>query len=155
MLGIPKGSVLKEVAPYAVVPLYYDSTPSDGATNVTNCRIDVDPTRVPNLQDLPKWNMCQIWDQNRSNWIFETSQMKKFLRRARRMASSSSSDNVVASWHILCILTILRIVADNVSDEERTNELVSTIQQMSKNDSPSQWWSTLVVIRHACVDHEG
>jgi hypothetical protein len=144
MLGIPKGSVLKEVAPYAVVPLYYDSTPSDGATNVTNCRIDVDPTRVPNLQDLPKWNMCQIWDQNRSNWIFETSQMKKFLRRARRMASSSSSDNVVASWHILCILTILRIVADNVSDEERTNELVSTIQQMSKNDSPSQWWSTLV-----------
>lgn len=148
MLGIPKGSVLKEVAPYAVVPLYYDSTPTDGATIVstttTNGRMDVDPTRVPNIRGLPKWKTCQIWDQNRSNWIFETHKIKKFLRRARRMATSSSSDTVVASWHILCILTILRVVADNVSDEEKTQELLSSTQQMSKKHSPLQWWSTLV-----------
>jgi hypothetical protein len=107
--------------------------------------MDVDPTRVPNLHDLPQWKTCQIWDQNRSNWIFETSKMKKFLRRSRRTATSSSSDTVVASWHILCILTILRVVADNVSDEERTQEPISTTQQItSKTGSPLQWWSILV-----------
>lgn len=156
MIVIPKGSILKEVSPYAVVPLYNDNTRSDDTT-ATNCRVDTDPTRVPRLEDLPKWKTCQIWDRNQSNWILETSKMKKFLRRARRI-TSSSSDNIGASWDILCILTILRVVADNVYDEEKknsysqkqkfknhqdSNDFVST-KQMSKNHSATHWWSPLV-----------
>ncbi len=117
MSEIPKGSVLQEVAPYAVVPLYDDQ---DG--DVVGSKRRMDPTLVPGLEDLLKWKECRIWNQKP---VHRTPETKKFLKRARRMASSSS-DDVAASWKILCILTILRVVADNARDEK------------------TQWWSTLV-----------
>ena len=153
MSGITKGSILEEVSPYAVVPLYYDTrTSSDGAVAiVSKCRIDTDPTRVPGLEDLPRFNVCQIWHQNHANHIFDTPEIKKFLRRARRMASSSS-DNVVASWQILCILAILRVVKDNacnMTDTKQTNSHQKTsefTQQSTGTDKlVSQWWSPLLL----------
>ena len=153
MSGITKGSILEEVSPYAVVPLYYDTTTSsDGAVAiVSKCRIDTDPTRVPGLEDLPRFNVCQIWHQNHANHIFDTPEIKKFLRRARRMASSSS-DNVVASWQILCILAILRVVKDNacnMTDTKQTNSHQKTsefTQQSTGTDKlVSQWWSPLLL----------
>jgi len=116
MSEIPKGSLLQDVAPYAVV----------------SSRIGTDPTVVPGLEGLPKWKDCLIWNQTRANKIVETPEIQKFLRRARRMASSSA-DNVAASWKILCILGILRIVADNAHDERET----------TARTTASPWWSPL------------
>ena len=121
---------MQEVAPYAVVPLYDDQ---DG--DVVGSKRRMDPTLVQGLEDLPKWKACLIWNQNREHW---TPERKIFLKRARRIASSSSSDNVAASWKILCILTILRVVTDNARDKK------VTIKNSDKIESPPQWWSDLV-----------
>ena len=144
---ISKGSVLKDVVPYAVVPVYNDDTTQSEDADGKISYVNVDPTRIPTLENLPKWAPCRMWDRRRQNWILKTPEMKKYLKKARRMASSSS-DNVTASWHILCILTILHVVAENSCDERNThnhlreNPLLS--QQTSRSDSPVQWWSPLL-----------
>ncbi len=114
MSEIPKGSILQDVSPYAVVPPF----------------IGADPTVVPGLEGLPKWKDCRIWNQMHAKKIIETPEIQKFLRRARRMASPSSG-NVDDSWKILCILTILRVIADNAHEETE------------KTRTTSPWWSAL------------
>eukprot|EP00535_Pseudo-nitzschia_heimii_P005505 CAMPEP_0197186362 /NCGR_PEP_ID=MMETSP1423-20130617/13769_1 /TAXON_ID=476441 /ORGANISM="Pseudo-nitzschia heimii, Strain UNC1101" /LENGTH=796 /DNA_ID=CAMNT_0042637651 /DNA_START=28 /DNA_END=2415 /DNA_ORIENTATION=+ len=155
MTAIPKGRVIQEVTPYAVVPLYDSDTPTSAGTIVTGCHVEIDPTRVPNLRKLPRWSMCKIWDQKRPDNLFETNRMKNFLRKLRRMAFSTST-NADASWHILCILTVLRVVNDNICEARvTTNNLlqkdhdsyrneIDPIQQTSKGDSQTQWWSSLL-----------
>lgn len=161
MSDISKGSILKEVTPFIVVPLYSERTipiSSDATITTTKRRIDTDPTHVPNLTQLPQFKACPIWDkQTTSDRIFENPEINKYLRRARRTVSSSS-DNTVASWHILCILVTLRVVADNICDQEETstdsreqdqqnhqqlNDSLIT-QQPSNNNSSPHWWSVLL-----------
>ena len=181
MSKILKGSVLKEVAaPYLVVPVYNDctqqssriQTASDATATTTTTskksRMDAtDPTSILKLNELPKWDGCPIWDdQNRSVFLFEKPEIKKFLRRARRtILSSSSPDNptTTASWRFLCILATLRVVANNLcgDHEEPTIDLtrrqqnenkhqqrdysVAIEQDCNSDDLPLQhWWSALV-----------
>ncbi len=137
---------MKEVSPYAVVPLYADdTTPLDGVDSGSkSSRIGTDPTHVSGLEDLPKLKQCPIWNQRRNKRIFETPKMKKFLRRARRMASSSA-ENVVASWQILCILAILRVVEENVCNEQDLSHqsFTSSKESSHRNEAASPWWSAL------------
>lgn len=142
MQGIPKGSILKEVAPYAVVPLYTDAATHSDVANVgsKNSRIGTDPTHVPGLENLPKWKDCSIWNQRDGKHISETPEVKKYLRRARRMVSSSG-DNVVGSWRILCILAVLRVIEDNTFDEQKSFQ--TDLHHHESNGAKAPWWSDL------------
>ena len=142
MSGIPKGSILKEVSPYAVVPLYADAvTPVDDSVGGSkSSRIGTDPTHVLGIEELPKFKKCAIWNQRCNKQMLEIPEIKKFLRRARRKASSST-ENVVASWQILCILAILRVVEINAYNEQDC--LVLNKDNVDNNEKVSPWWSDL------------
>ena len=133
---------MKELSPYAVVPLYTDATApiDDSVGGSKNSRIGTDPTHVLGLEDLPKFKKCAIWNQRCNKQMLETPEIKKFLRRARRKASSSA-ENVVASWQILCILAILRVVENNAYNGQDC--LVLKKDNVDSNEKVSPWWSDL------------
>ena len=55
MMVISKGSVLKDVVPYAVVPVYNDDTTQSEDADGKISYVNVDPTRIPTLENLSKW----------------------------------------------------------------------------------------------------